>query len=261
MNIQQLLTQFYRVIDKKNNVFKKTYSKYLFDKKSLTSLETSVKNCLLNTKDKVKSYNFSDFSIRITPPKLPRNCYNPNGIEEIEVTLHSEITYAKISKKKITDPIHSLLFIVSINSKNPKAFQSWHLDRDALDKETIASSNDYLHPRYHITFGGTAIKEQKAEGVDFGQTLYFGTPRFMHPPLDPILGIDFLLNHYVRREHAEIFIGNKEYSQIVKKMKDFLWKPYAFAFSQNYCRSITIDNEDISIDPSFTSSVIGDENI
>lgn len=252
MNIQTLLTQFHGVIKKRNNLFKNAYSRPLFDEKSLESLIKSAKNCEYNRKDRVKSYEFPDFLIKITPPTLPRNCSNPNGISNVEITLESAITYSKTNENKITDPIFSLYFIVSISSKEPQAFQSWH-----LDKQGATAPDSYIHPEYHITLGGNKLKEKKATGFDFGQALYFGTPRFMHPPMDFILGIDFILNHYVERNYANVFLDHPQYIKIVETMKEQLWKPYGLAFSKNYCKSLVVDGNDLDIDSNFSRPIIG----
>lgn len=252
MNIQRLLTQFHGVIEKQNNFFRSSYGTLLFEKKSLNSLINSTKSCLLNKKDTVKSYAFPDLSIKITPPTLPRNCSNPDSISNIEITLDSAITYSKPNEKKITDPIHSLYFVVSISSKEPQAFQSWH-----LDKQGAIAPDSYIHPEYHITFGGNKLKEKKASGFNFGQALYFGTPRFMHPPMDSILGIDFILNHYVEKKYANVFLNDPQYIKIVETMKEQLWKPYSLSFSKNYCKSLSIDNDELDIDNDFATSIIG----
>ena len=170
--------------------------------------------------------------------------------------------------KKIIDPVSSLNFMVSVSSIDPIAFQAWHLDREK-PLATEAKPNANIHPKYHISFGGGLITKarRKELGIgengekiqfDFGQTLFIGTPRFMHPPMDIILGIDFILSHYVSKDYAEIFLKNTKYQRIVKTMKEALWKPYAFSLANNFCSNWANDTQHFAFDDTFCKSIIGE---
>lgn len=254
LNMQTLLTQFHGVLTKQNNLFKIMHSVSLFDERSLGSLKSSAKNCQDNKKNKTKSYEFPELLIKIIPPSLPRNCINPDNISNIEITLEASVTYSNFNVDKVVDPLHALYFVVSISSDKPKGFQSWH-----LDKQGDAPLSNYIHPEYHMTFGGSKLKEKKSNGFTFGEGLYFGTPRLMHPPMDFILGIDFILNHYVDSDYAKVFLEHEKYLDIVEQMKIQLWKPYSLALLKNYCHSVSVDNSELNIDSNFTKLVVGDK--
>jgi hypothetical protein len=265
MNLKSLLQEFYGVIKAQNNSYKRTYNTPLFNVTQLDNLQTAADNTSILTKEAGYSSVLSSLVVHV--PNKPRDTANPDGVKMIDVRLEVEIDLSQIDNKKIIDPIKKLGFAVTVSSKNPIAFQSWHLDKQGEPKPG-AKPDAHIHPEYHVSFGGGNITKARRQEldedifdqnveIDFGQTLFIGTPRFMHPPMDIILGIDFILCHYVAKEYAEYFTGNPKYQRIVQTMKDALWKPYAYAFANNFCKELTADNQPLNLDSKFCESVIG----
>ena len=204
-------------------------------------------------KDAVCNYSNNNCclrSMRISLPEVPSHT-KPDNIGSIDLYLEVEVDYLTNNTANPV-PITIKSFNVILKSDSGQMI-SWHLDSDSA-----GNSNKYLHPYFHITFGGR-IMENAIENRthDFGQTLVMRNPRFMHPPMDIILGIDFILNHYVSRDYAQYFLGDKEYQDIIKKMQDCLWKPYALAFAKNYCSKLTANGIPFTLGTNFCKKIIG----
>lgn len=103
-------------------------------------------------------------------------------------------------------------------------FASWHLDKNIKSSQCY-----YIHPEYHLTFGGNKLEEK---GVDnFGSTLILPAPRVAYPPMDLILGIDFILQNYFPLEKISRLLDDSKYKAIVINSQQRLWKPYYLSLS------------------------------
>lgn len=101
---------------------------------------------------------------------------------------------------------------------------SWHLDFDNSD------SSEYVHPWFHLTHGGDAIKE-----LDHGELLSIIAPRIAYPPMDFVLGIDFLLSNFIKKdEYLQIQSGGL-YRNTVAAAQEWLLKPYIMSIAHNWC--------------------------
>lgn len=103
-------------------------------------------------------------------------------------------------------------------------YASWHLDKN------IKSTNyTYVHPEYHLTCGGNKLE---SKGVDnFGSSLILPSPRISYPPMDVILGIDFILQNYFTYSKISKLLNDSRYKEIVSNMQLWLWKPYYLSLS------------------------------
>lgn len=118
-----------------------------------------------------------------------------------------------------------------------KLFFCWHIDRDADYESGTSTGSDphvFVHPRYHVQHGGSSLKKYLAEnhGNDgYGSALILDSPRFAHPPLDAILGIDFVLTNFYPFESRE-FCREESYRRLVASAQERYWKPYVLALSK-----------------------------
>ncbi|MDP1843378.1 MAG: hypothetical protein Q8K64_08155 [Sediminibacterium sp.] len=137
---------------------------------------------------------------------------------------------------KIEDPIKTLstkivLQFEFINEEDPyevKILQSsWHLDKHDETKKTESS-----HPLYHYEFGGSEIV--KNSEFDFGDFFLIDSPRLMHPPLDLILAIDFIIKNYYKEEDHSNLTGQGLYKRYIKNAQTRVWRPYAISFASNF---------------------------
>ena len=60
----------------------------------------------------------------------------------------------------------------------------------------------------------------------FGQLLLLATPRIPYVPMDGILAIDFILNHFYKSDDIGEVLSNSQYRKAVKASQRRLWKPY-----------------------------------
>lgn len=118
------------------------------------------------------------------------------------------------------DPLTKLSFDLSILSNDandgyPTPMSAWHLDRHTEE-------SNFLHPTYHFQFGG---KRMKQELKQYGTVLISDAPRIPHPPMDGILGIDFLLVNFWEVNNI-VFRNEGKYRNILNDSITMLWKPY-----------------------------------
>jgi hypothetical protein len=130
---------------------------------------------------------------------------------------------------EITDPLNSLTFDLEISGSFYDdevndvldLYCSWHLDRHIF--QAGDGKNKFSHPLYHFTFGGNKME---GSGLDFGSTLILPSPRLAYPPMDAILGVDFILQNYFHKDKTNKLMENPKYLEMVKKSQTRLWQPY-----------------------------------
>lgn len=113
------------------------------------------------------------------------------------------------------------LDIVIYGYKNQDKYQyCWHLDRH------ITQGKDrYSHPVFHFQAGGK-LTDVRLNSTD---TLYIGTPRVPHPPMDIFLVINFILgNFYDKKVYKFVnsLLANERYCQLIKKAQSRIVDPY-----------------------------------
>lgn len=101
---------------------------------------------------------------------------------------------------------------------------SWHLDFDNSD------SAEYVHPWFHLTHGGDLIKDLK-----HGQLLSIIAPRIAYPPMDFVLGIDFLLSNFMKKKDYLQIQADSQYKRTVAAAQEWLLKPYIMSIAHKWC--------------------------
>lgn len=135
------------------------------------------------------------------------------------------------TENKYLNPLAQLSFDIELeglrdfDDKIDTFYACWHLDKHIPGTGTPT----YVHPEYHLTFGGNRLEEK---GVDnFGSTLILPAPRIAYPPMDAILGIDFILQNYYPLSTIANLINDSKYKEIIGNAQDRLWKPYYLSLS------------------------------
>lgn len=197
-----------------------------------------------------KDFEYTPARVRFKIPKkfkpnhsIPREINN-----DIFITLEINDDVVFSLKEDIIDDPFKKLNSVNINLECGDLIASWHLDRQ--DDQGIPKS---IHPLYHMTFGGTYMEES---GRNFGNSLIFRTPRISHPPMEFVLSVDFILNHYYSTDNIDI-IKDPAYISIINKFKSIFWKPYALAQAKIYFNSLGGDNEPLKFNDVFVNKVSG----
>lgn len=131
---------------------------------------------------------------------------------------------------RFSNPLISLSFDIELegfrefDDRIEKFYASWH-----LDKNIKSPQYSYIHPEYHLTFGGNQLEEKGVD--DFGVSLILPTPRISYPPMDVILGVDFILRNYFPLNQINNLLYDSRYKEIVSNAQLRLWKPYYLSLS------------------------------
>ena len=126
-------------------------------------------------------------------------------------------------------PISKYCFRVTAVGQNQEGIfkSSWHLDHDNNNGQ------DYIHPHFHMTWGGDSIKD-----ISLGNVLLLPTPRISHPPMDIVLGIDFILSNFVEAQRYEpLKDRNPQYRAAVRRAQEKYWKPYMLSLAHHWCKN------------------------
>lgn len=184
------------------------------------------------------TYKISDLPIFVKDS--PRNAHPT--LDSMTIFLNVSITETSANKdnKRISNLIKSSDFSILIKGKKKDEdnhfYASWHLDNDTTGK-------DYIHPQFHIAFGGSNLKEKIDSNL--GDVLLLTSPRLPHPPLDGILAIDFILKHFVTEDIHKQLTESNSYKTYIKSSQQRLWHPYYTSISKYWCPNcnLTVENE------------------
>lgn len=148
----------------------------------------------------------------------------PKNIESIEIAFSIKIEGFFCPNNQYSNPLNLLAFDVELygfDSNFENFYAAWHLDKH------IGQSGDnecnFHHPEYHFTFGGNKMEEKNDF---FGSCLILPAPRFSYPPMDAILGIDFILQNYFPLKQRKKIMTDPTYIRLIAKSQERLWKPY-----------------------------------
>jgi len=163
--------------------------------------------------------------------------------EDVIITfdLHVEISFDTSSSTDIISALNVTITQTIIGELEDKeliiAKSGWHLDKD-LGKDV---NPKFYHPLYHMHFGGSHLTTD--EDLKDSKVAVFGAPRLIHPPLDGVLAIDFVLrNFYSNTTQIKDIINDIDYIRIINNARELYWKPYYEAIA-NYWGSRK--NEDL----------------
>ncbi|MFX0137216.1 MAG: hypothetical protein ACFFDN_26490 [Candidatus Hodarchaeota archaeon] len=166
----------------------------------------------------------------------------PRGIKNNKLFLRMRLDGLCFNENEIFDPFHDLALNIRINgilSESKEFICCWHLDRHISEK--VDNEPEEAHPRYHFQFGGEEVLNLiDSCNIDFGSSLFIDPPRLPHPPLDIVLGIDFVLSNFYGNKWKYL---NREttYKKLVKEAQDRFWKPYTLTIASKWDTAITSD--------------------
>jgi hypothetical protein len=248
MNYKELLTQF----GNKLNDYAKELGSYGIDSNIITDVS---KNC--EFKNNIWSYPSRPIKFILSHEDIPNHTV-PKLLKEYKATLEIDLIITgdikiNLPQNSINDPINSIKGFDIVVTTNGYV-SSWHLDRHEVQPNN--GRCDYIHPIYHFTHGGHKMEGYTATIDDyFGNAIIMRNPRLMHPPMDLILGIDFIFNQFIPNKKLSI-LSDKAYIDIVNQVKVFLWRPFALAIAKNYCSTIAIDGNIMTFNNEFVKSTI-----
>jgi len=240
IDIKQHLQAFHEVLEGLNTQLCMSNNGFMFFP-ALKLLEDTANTC-------VQDNDSWQYNLRPMRMKLPYKSKTiADDAKNIEIQLEVSNTIIIHPENEIKDSLSRLNFDIRIVSGELRA--AWHLDKHSQVGNSDDGTNKYIHPEYHIAFGG-----EKMAVNDTGQIILLTSPRLMHPPMDVILGIDFIINQFIPYDYAKIFLTNKMYKQIVKDMKQLIWRPYFLAIAQHFQNN---PKEKLAFDTDFSNKILG----
>lgn len=125
-------------------------------------------------------------------------------------------------------PVANYFFKVTVEGQDVynNVKSSWHLDYDLNDNQ------EYIHPHFHLTWGGDAMKD-----LELGQVLLLPTPRILYPPMDIILSVDFILSNFVKACVYKKIQSNSQYRAALRNAQEKYWKPYILSIAHHWCKN------------------------
>jgi hypothetical protein len=193
---------------------------------------------------KNEKWGYSDIVLSFENIDLGRKV-RPIGIQTGNVQI--KLSIETDSKGNMTDSNYNFskyLFAVKISGEafDSKAevfncISSWH-----LDKNIPSETPEFSHPEYHLQFGG---KEMIDADLDYGSLLLLESPRISHPPMDLILGIDFVLRNYFSREKIKKLIREKQYIEIRNRAIKRMYSIY-YSFISKRINANNMDDSDFN---------------
>jgi hypothetical protein len=168
------------------------------------------------------------------------------SVYDIEVNLMVSISSnGHDPTKEFKDPIESLNVKIEIegevldkNGVQIDVISSWHLDR-----EKPSSQYAFIHPLYHLHFGGTSMRKRKGSPpkppYDFGNLLLLNSPRIKHVPMDAVLATDFVIRNFYEKSKYTQLLRNNEYQIALRNAQLRYWKPYAVSFASKWIEAST----------------------
>src|SRR5690606_10190530 len=175
-----------------------------------------------------------DIKRHVRPLHLAKLANNGDALAKLVLNLSctNKLNY---DPNIIEDPIENLAikFVVKLeyydNSLNDLKLSqsSWHLDKHDASKVV-----NTIHPLYHYEFGGSELT--KSEEFNFGDFFLIDSPRIMHPPMDIILAIDFVIkNFYTFKDHSKL-TSKTLYQRHVDNARKRVWRPYIISLASHF---------------------------
>ncbi len=205
-------------------------------------------NCK-NITDTIWQYKLSS-PIQFNLSTMPDHSLPPD-IKKVSIFLDVDIT-GKHYADTIYCPIDKIKFEIDIKAErwNDQSCEidnfiaRWHCDAD-IDPVTR-----YTHSLFNISFGGIKMKSKATASGNinsfYGAALILNTPRIVHPPMDVILGVDFILHNFFTKKECEKIMQDKTYQRIVRHSQERLWRPFALSFASHWQNDIATIDESIN---------------
>ena len=163
----------------------------------------------------------------------------------------------------IEDPIQDFGVQIIVNIRNFEKVVARNFWRFELHPAKVngdaAKQPEFHHPLYHLHFGGQELNND-SQNLNNSNVLILEAPRIMHPPMDIVLAIDFVLNNFYSCHNCHPFINLRKeagYFKIVENARKRFWRPFAFGLASNFATNHhfqTINN--VSVVPTYAKNLL-----
>lgn len=159
----------------------------------------------------------------------------PQGITTLRIRIDCDLTCNIENWDKLNDPFISYRFAAIIFGEKGDVNYSicWHIDKH-IDKDEDKESSEY-HPLYHLQYSNGSNHFGKTNSsFNWGQLVYLDSPRFVHYPMDIILGIGFYLTNFQPKGLFEDFLKDPLFRQLYTQAKNQILKPYYYNLASHW---------------------------
>jgi hypothetical protein len=173
-------------------------------------------------------YDIANLAFQLSPPRRSLPSKTKDFRAELSVSLvarfdadvDDQFTHLEINLEKY-----------AYNSGGVELKAAWHFDRHLINtKKDHPHLTDDIHPLYHFQFGGTRMSNLADR---LGDTLLVDPPRLMHPPMDGLLAIDFVLANYDGITWKSLR-DDPAYANLMAPQFERIWKPYFDAMAGSW---------------------------
>lgn len=136
----------------------------------------------------------------------------------------------------------------SVTTDGKSVKSAWH-----LDYHDVQGNEHFSHPQFHFQFGGKRLRESMCydnSHFDTGELLLMESPRIMHPPMDPILAVDFVFGNFLGDKYWKALRQKQRFVRIHNESKELFWKPY-FEEVSGYFSHPGMRSKAVALNPGF----------
>jgi hypothetical protein len=166
-------------------------------------------------------YKINGLVIKLPVPK--RHVCPP--IHGFEILIDVDILSNLNNWKSMSDPFIKQNFRVIARGVDINSTYSFGYHIDRHDPSQVTHE---VHPAYHLQI------ITRGNGItDTGNILSLDVPRFVHLPVDLILGIDIAISNFAP-DYWEKLKKERDYIRLVTDYQNFVWKPYIHSIASKW---------------------------
>lgn len=230
MTIDQLNKKFRVNLANQYKELSDILAKLTIDPSPITTAVTSLKNDNDLPLSTPTSWGYKVKNLVFRQEPISGIQYPKEGnIKSIKVVLDIDVKAEFRENKLDFNPFQLLEFnltIEGLTKRDVKHILCFHLDRQPEN-----SQSDEVHPAYHIHVGGHRLKS--VSGENFGSSLFMGSPRLKHYPMDLILGIDFVTSNFCPGINKKLR-SEQRFIKLLRHSQELILKPYYCSLSRHF---------------------------
>jgi hypothetical protein len=172
-------------------------------------------------------YKTGKIVLRLSPETVvwPRAATSLTCTMDFAVAGESTIS----ADSKLTSEIRNMTMEIEYSAESVEGgagwSQFWHFDTHRDEKDTNAPAE--IHPLFHAQHGGRGMEHRRElDDKCWGKTLELSSPRLVHPPMDVVLALDFVLGNGSGTRWREEFLKEKEYVNALSGAQQRFWRPH-----------------------------------
>lgn len=218
----------------------------------LGPLDSAISSIKIGRRPDIWGYDVNRFIFKNLD--LGKGISSENSFLEMTITISGSC--------KEPRPIHDLLdayclqfLLKQIESEEVELKNAFRFERHIYDDGD--GNPDFFHPLYHFQSGGDKLTDD--DDFDKGKVLFVDAPRVMHPPMDIVLAIDFVLGNFYSNKNEEIkkLYQDNLYHRIIEKAKKRFWRPYCLGLASNFTTNFNFLSESsIQLNKTFCQNII-----